>query len=75
MPRKPQVFQVQKPVASTTTRREYSLTQLATGTALIEIDGNSVREASEKTEIHFPTLSQIRKPAVSQGAREQSPIK
>lgn len=54
MPRKPQIFRVQKPDAPETARREYGLTQWAMGIASFEIDGNAVREASKRQEFLIP---------------------
>lgn len=74
MPSKPIKYRVHKPVQHKTGRREYSLTQRAIGTALIEIDGNSVRQAAQKTGIPHNTLSRIRKRAVQHADENDLPL-
>lgn len=44
------------------------------GIASFEIDGKAVREASKKTRIPYPTLSRIRKRAVSHAQENSLPL-
>ena len=60
MPRKSIKYRICKPVQSKINRKKYSLIQRIIDTALIKINGNSMRQAIAKTKIPHCTLSRIK---------------